>query len=432
VSQPATPSADVVGRGFRDGARLFRRWFADLGQAAQAQGQAAYVFVIGSMNEILMSFDLPIVFPEVNALQTAIRGVSGDYLNEAEDYGYSPDVCGYVKADVALQLRGGDHPMGTIPKPTIAIASNGCNTYIKWAEIWERFYQIPVFTFDIPGTRAAGTQSQPGGEDFAYEQRYVAGQLRELIALCQEVTGQKFDIDRFRQHLGHANLLSQAYKQVLELNRSRPAVFNALTDGTVYLGVANSFRGSAEGAAYFQDLLEELRYKVDQGLGATGTSADEHYRLALIGAPCYPIFRRFNDLFQNRGGVFVASTYTWYAAGGAPIGFEYDLADPLESYAQGVLLMGRQAMDSMFHRAMDIETRAGEFALDGIVYHPIKSCRTVSTGLADRRHFAAEHLGLSTLYMESDLMDPRVVSEAQMRTRVDAFFEGLEQRRRAG
>ncbi|MDP6406250.1 MAG: 2-hydroxyacyl-CoA dehydratase family protein [Alphaproteobacteria bacterium] len=438
--QETAANAAIVGRGFRDGARLFRDWFADLSRSAEEQGQAAYVFVIGSMNEILKTFDLPIVFPEVNALQTAIRRVSGDYLNEAEDYGYSPDVCGYVKADVALQLRGGDHPMGTIPKPTIGIATNGCNTYIKWAEIWERFYDIPIFTFDIPGTRAAGTQSQPGDDDFAYEQRYVAGQVRELIALCEKVSGRKFDVDRFREHLGHANVLSRAYKQVLELNRNRPAVFNALTDGTVYLGVANSFRGSPEGAAYFEDLLEELRYKVANGIGVIGPGGDkenaaprpldEQYRLALIGAPCYPIFRRFNDLFQNWGGVFVASTYTWYATGGAPIGFQYDLADPIESYAEGVLLMGRQAMDSMFHQVLDIETRAGEFALDGIVYHPIKSCRTVSTGLADRRHYAAEQLGLSTLYMESDLMDPRVVSEAQMRTRVDAFFEGLSSRRR--
>jgi hypothetical protein len=38
---------------------------------------------------------------------------------------------------------------------------------------------------------------------------------------------------------------------VLELNRRRPAVFNALSDGTIYLGVANGFRGTPEGARYF-------------------------------------------------------------------------------------------------------------------------------------------------------------------------------------
>jgi activator of 2-hydroxyglutaryl-CoA dehydratase len=33
------------------------------------------------------------------------------------------------------------------------------------------------------------------------------------------------------------------------------------------------------------------------------------------------------------------------------------------------------------------------------------------------------------LYIESDIMDQRVVSEAQLKNRIDAFFEGLDSRR---
>jgi hypothetical protein len=110
---------------------------------------------MGSMCEILRVFDLHTVFPEINSLQTAVRRVAHEYLSQAEDYGYSPDICGYVKADVAVQLRNGEHPMGRIPKPSIAVLTNACNTYIKWAEIWERFYHIPVFTLDIPASRGA-------------------------------------------------------------------------------------------------------------------------------------------------------------------------------------------------------------------------------------------------------------------------------------
>jgi benzoyl-CoA reductase subunit B len=33
------------------------------------------------------------------------------------------------------------------------------------------------------------------------------------------------------------------------------------------------------------------------------------------------------------------------------------------------------------------------------------------------------------LFIESDMMDKRVVSEAQMKNRVDAFFEGLNSRK---
>jgi benzoyl-CoA reductase subunit B len=379
----------------------------------------------------LKTFDLPVVFPEVNALQTAIRRTSDTYLNEAEDYGYSPDICGYVKADVAMQLRGGEHPMGTIPKPTIAVLTNACNTYIKWAEIWERFYDIPIVVLDIPGTRSAGTTSMPGDEEFEYERKYVAGQIKELIEVCEKVTGKKFDIDKFREHLSYANDMSRGWRRVLEINQSSPAVFSALTDGTIYLGMANCFRATDQGAAYFNDLVEEMSYRSENGIGIMDkvdgevVAIDQHYRLAFVGVPCYPIFRRFNDLFQNQGGIFVTSTYLTFAAGGTSIGHEYDLANPLDSLAEGVLISVREAMDSMFHNAPMIETAWSDFNLDGVVYHPIKSCRTVSTGLADRRHHASEKLGLATLFMESDMMDQRVVSEAQMRNRVDAFFEGL-------
>ncbi|MBI4230206.1 MAG: 2-hydroxyacyl-CoA dehydratase, partial [Planctomycetes bacterium] len=141
---PSPPTADpIVGRGAQEGAQLFRKWFADLTTAAQCGERSAYVFVMGSMAEILRSFDLHMVFPEINALQTAVRRVSDAYLNEAEDYGYSPDICGYVKADVAMQLKGGRHSMGTLPKPSLAVVTNACNTYIKWAEIWERLHGTP-------------------------------------------------------------------------------------------------------------------------------------------------------------------------------------------------------------------------------------------------------------------------------------------------
>jgi benzoyl-CoA reductase subunit B len=69
------------------------------------------------------------------------------------------------------------------------------------------------------------------------------------------------------------------------------------------------------------------------------------------------------------------------------------------------------------------------YGIDGVVYHPIKSCRTVSTGLADNRRAVMEATDVATLFMESDHMDKRVVSEAQLKNRVDAFFEGLATRK---
>ena len=300
-----------------DGARLFREWFTGLTAAARSRPGRGVRVRDGEPGRAPPHVRLPIVFPEINSLQTAVRRVAHEYLNEAEDQGYSTDICGYVKADVATQLRGGALPMGRIPKPAIAVYTNACNTYIKWAEIWERMYQDPHHHARRAGNRAAGAQTWPGNPDFENDRTYVLAQLRELIPVLERVSGVAFDIDRLREAMGHANTMNRVWRRVLELNGSRPSVFNALSDGTIYLGVANGFRGSPEGAAYFTDLVEELEYKSAHGIG---TLTDERYRLLFVGVPCYPIFRRFTEMFTELGGTFVGSTYLRFASGGANAG----------------------------------------------------------------------------------------------------------------
>ena len=239
------------------------------------------------------------------------------------------------------------------------------------------------------------------------------------------MSGKKFDIDKLRESLAHTNTMNAEWKRLLELNRSRPSLFNALTDGTIFLGVSNGFRGREEGASYFQALVEEMEYKADKGIG---TLTDEKYRLVFVGVPCYPMFRRFNELFTEWGGTFVNSTYLWFASGGSNLGFQYDLDRPLESLAEGMLVTVRDAMDSMFFQTEILLDMIEGYAIDGVVYHPIKSCRTVSTGLADSRRDLMKARDIATLFVESDMMDRRVVSEAQLKNRVDAFFEGLASR----
>jgi benzoyl-CoA reductase subunit B len=297
------------------------------------------------------------------------------------------------------------------------VLTNACNTYIKWAEIWERFYHADTFTLDIPATRTRGGQTWPGDPGFESDLRYVKHQLGELIELCERITGVKFDIDRLREALDHSNAMSRAFAKVIKLNKRRPAPFNALMDGTVYLGIMNAWRGTLEGRAYFEDLLEELEYAADQGIGT-------------LKQEDYPLFRRFNEMFAEHGGTFVNSTYLWFASGGANLDYEYDLDRPLESLAEGTLITVRDAMDSMFWPSDTLEQVLGDYEVDGVVFHPIKSCRTVSTGLADTRRDVMQRHDIPTLFVESDQMDRRVVSEAQMKNRIDAFFENLATRRK--
>ena len=426
-----------IGRGVAEGARLFRDWFNGLTELARRGETAAYCFVAGNVIEVLRTFDIPVTLPEINALQTAFRHVARDYLDDAEDYGYSPDICGYVKIGVGLQLRNGEHPMGLIPKPKMALLNNTCNTFLKWGEIWERTYDCPVISLDYPQTRASGEVVQPGTEKFNYERDYLKGQIQEVIEVCEKITGKKFDIDKFRQILKWTNDANRDFAKCMGLNRNHPAVYNALTDGTVYLGVLNVLRGTEEAALYYRDLREELEYRAAQGIGALNKGPEgtvpmkQTFRLHLVGTPCFPIFGAFNEMFAKWGGIFVHSSYLDFASAGALSGYQYDLdnKDPLESYAAGQLVLHCLGGDGAFDASSNIAKGAQEFGIDGVVFHPVKSCRTVSAGMADMRRVVSDDLGLPTLIIESDLVDPQSVAEAPMRNRVDAFFEGLISRR---
>ena len=83
----------------------------------------------------------------------------------------------------------------------------------------------------------------------------------------------------------------------------------------------------------------------------------------------------------------------------------------------------------MFH-SWSVPEIAEEYEVDGIIFHAIKSCRTLSTGMVEARLGMTKRLpDIATVHLDSDHMDRRVISEAQMKNRVDAFFEAMALRR---
>lgn len=425
--RPAAPHSELFGATRKESHRMIEAWWREISEAGEEERPVANVFVMGSLAEILRSFDIPMSFPEITGLQTAVRGRSMEYLLAAEDYGYSPDICGYVKVDVGLHLTGRDHPNGKLPRPALVIAGNTCTTYIKWAEIWERMYGCPVFVLDLPGWRGSGPGAAEGS--FASDVRYVEGQLRELISLCEGLTGRRFDIDRLREVMGEVNRLAELYRAVIAENKHRPAPFNAMLDGINYMGIANAYRGHPEGSRFMEVALAELRERVRLGVGAI---PEERFRLLGVGPACYAQFRRFLELFAEWGGVFVHSEYMGYAGGGIDEGIAYDLDRPVESLAEQILLTSVRRMSGGIFFSQEWQTEVvREWDVDGICFHGVKSCRTVSTGLPDAREWQMRNHDIPGLFIQSDLVDGRLWSEAQIKNRIDAFFEALAGRKAA-
>ncbi len=421
-----TPAAAPEFDARLEGQRLMKDWYSNLEQAPARGQKVANIFVMGNAIEILRTFDFQLVFPEINALQTGVRKVSEEYLRLSEDYGMSPDVCSYVKADVGLILKEQQHPAGLMPKADIAIASNMCGTFVKWAEIWERMLKTPTFVLDLPGQRAANWQVRPGDAQHVTDAHWVEAQFRDLIGRCEKITGKRFDMDRLAEVQTQVNRMVFHWNNVMALNRNCPAPYNAMLDGLTYIGIMNVYRGTVEGADFMARLEEQLRAKVARGEGRV---ASEKFRLLFSGTPCYVSMRRLVELFEGWGGVFAYSDYLTFAAGGMDSGdLVYDTSRPLESLAEVSALAAQRGLSNQFFAHERLAKQIKDYDVDGVVFHGIKSCRFVSSGMADTRDYLNKRMKVPSLYIESDLIDPRYWSDAQIKNRVDAFFESLNQR----
>ena len=175
-----------------------------------------------------------------------------------------------------------------------------------------------------------------------------------------------------------------------------------------------------------ETVLSELEERVANNVGAV---SDERFRLLLVGTACYTNFRDFVGMFERWDGIFVASEYMSYAGGGLDRGLNYDLSRPIESLAEQILLTAQPSMSGIFFSHEWQAKMAKEYDIDGICYHGVKSCRTTGAGLPDAREWLLNNANVPGLFIQSDLVDTRLWAPAQMRNRIDAFFESLQSRR---
>jgi benzoyl-CoA reductase subunit B len=405
------------GRVHEGSRRLMSGWMAELGRAEGEGRPTGALMISGNCVELLRACHVLPMFPEVTALQNAIRHKSLPLILKAEQAGYSSDNCAYVKADIGLFLDGGMGPGKPIPFPTITVCNYvGCNVYVKWFEHLADISGSTLFMLDVPFARTP----EPSADDV----RYVVSQLRELIALCERVTGRRFDIDELREILGHAARAEDGYARCKDLCKRRPAPFDAYFDAINMMGPINVLRGTRAAAEFFDDAVAEFEELAAAGLGPL---AEERFRTVVEGPPPYPYYRSFRNLFTRWGAVAVASTYS--TVGGIwEWGFRHDPRRPLESIAEQ-MLRENLTNRSIVARYGQIKRYVEEWEADALVIHSIKSCRLFSAGQGDMREYFTRELGVPTLMVESDLEDPRYYAEAQLRNRIDAFFEALEHKK---
>lgn len=398
--------------------QLLGAWYERLVHAPETRTPIAYSLVPGNVSELLRVMGFEIVFPEINALQCAMKKAAGQLILKAEDLGYSSDVCGYVKNDVGLFLNDGVSPMGTLPKPDLLVCNYvACTTFVKWFEALASYYNAPLFMLDGPYLRSEHIHP--------YQLRYFVEQLKELIEACSRISGVRYDEDKLREMLARSRAAEELWCNILHAAKHVPSPVDAFFEIVYFQGPIFLLRGTTECLAFYERAWLEVQERLQHGISPVG---EQRFRAVIEGPPPWPHFRAFQDLFQKWGVVFVASTYS-KVGGLFDLGFHHHPGPPLQSIAESSLHCFPNF--SMPQRIALLKRYLEEYQAECLIVHAAKSCRSYSMGMADTRDYFIRERNVPSLLIESDLADPRYFQRGQLRNRIDAFFEALEHRKLA-
>jgi benzoyl-CoA reductase subunit B len=405
---------------------MLAKQFQELSMAKELGKKVVYTFVPGNLTELILSFDMLPVYPEINALQSGMRKKSAAFIKDAEKMGFSEDVCTYVKCDIGMMLNGNIGPTGEkLPSPDLLLLSyTGCFTFLKWFENLERLYPgVPVAMLHTP--------YQEDGKITQDQVDYMVKQLQnDVIPKMEQVSGKKYDPERLSKMMENSALAEDLLVKVLESAKNVPTPIDAYFAGVYYIGpIFTAFRGTTEAVEYYTELWNEVQERMRLGLGPVtpeGEIKEQKFRLVMEGPPNWTNFREFWKIFYDMGAVIVASSYT-KVGGVYDLGFRHDPAHPLESLSK--YCMGCYTNMNLPQRVSMLEKYVKDYKADGFLINSIKSCNSFSAGQLMIMREMEQRTGVPVGFIESDLVDPRYFSYANIKNRLESYFQMLEQRK---
>ncbi len=340
--------------------------------------------------EILQCFDLFCLSAE--ALSSFWSGffIEDRFIDDAEAAGFAPTLCSYHKCFLGSALSR------VTPKPSFAVTtSTVCDANFNTFRFVEKHCGVPTVFLDIPAVSTAQSR------------QYVVEQLKELIgSLCQH-TGKAFDIDRLREILARENRSKELYSLYLS-QKAQKAYPTTLTLQMYELFATHLSIGSPEALHFFQSLYDEIK-----------TCPDFHGK-RIYWVHLLPFYQ---ESLRN-----VCNLSDRYQLQGFEMNIDYmdplDLRDPLGALADKLI---GNLYNRPFQDKIDLVLKmARSLRCDGLIHFCHWGCKQ-SIGGAMRLKEAVTASGLPILLLDGDAIDRRNSADGQIRTRLEAFLELLDQ-----
>ena len=395
--------------------KVMADYFYSLNDASKSDSKkVAWCTSVGPA-ELLLSMGFHVHYPENHGAVLGSSRAAMDYIPVANAIGYSPDICSYLTSDIGAYIKR-ETPLSKayegiegVPRPDVLVFNtNQCRDVQDWLNWYSRELKIPCI--GISTYRNIGEVTNGHLTSIEY-------QIKSLIPTLEEVSGNKFDLDKFKHIVTLSRDCTKLWRKVLEANTAVPAPMTFF-DATIHMGPAVVLRGSETAIEYYKTLLKELEEKVAKKEGAV---EEEKYRIYWEGMPIWGKLRDLAEFFIDLKTSVVASTYcnSWI--------FEaFDPDDPFLSMARAyteIFIVRDEPFKERY-----IEKMVKQYKLDGILFHDSKTCPNNSNTRYGMPERLQKRLNIPTVTINGDLNDLRCYSEEQSKTNIEAYIEQLAAR----
>jgi len=391
-------------------------YFYDLDRASKTGDEkVAWCTSVGP-SELLLSMGFKVYYPENHGALLGTSRLAAEVIPDANAIGYSPDICSYLTSDIGAYIKGitplskAFEGIENVPKPDVLIYNtNQCRDVKDWFAWYARELNVPSL-----GIHTHRNPTEINGNIVPS----IANQIENLVKPLEEISGNKFDMEKLKKVVALSRECSELWKEVLETASASPSPLTFF-DGTIHMGPAVVLRGTEDAVEYYKVLLKELKERVKNGEGAV---EDEQFRIYWEGMPVWGRLRSHSELFANLKACVLASTYcnSW-------IFTDFDPEDPFTSmakaYTELFIVKSDEAKEKYMKKMIDI------FKIDGIVFHDAKTCPNNSNNRYGMPERLAKNTGVPSITINGDLNDLRLISDEQTKTNIEAFIEQLEENR---
>jgi benzoyl-CoA reductase/2-hydroxyglutaryl-CoA dehydratase subunit BcrC/BadD/HgdB len=241
--------------------------------------------------ELLRGMGFLVYYPENHGAMLGASRMAADLIPYANAIGYSPDICSYLTSDIGAFLQKKTplskvYNIESVPKPDVlAFNTNQCRDVQDWFAWYSREFKVPL----------VGVHTHRDISEIRdYQTKDIAKQIEDLVPQLEEVSGEKFDMDRFKEAVGLSKRTSQLWRACLETASATPSPWTFF-DATIHMAPAVVGRGTKEANDYYESLLPELEERIKN---RTGAIDGERHRLYWEGMPIWGKLRALSLLQQ--------------------------------------------------------------------------------------------------------------------------------------